>query len=198
MHPSTSIAFTGTAKTPPTLVRQRCAVCKAATESAPKPAQINRRSILRLFATTCGALLTHSHALADVRVEDFSVGEGPEVEAGSVVTVRWVLRRSNGYFIDGNYGFDRFEDFTFTAGTQDTITGFDMGCRGLRAKGRRRFTISPDVGYAATGAKPGTPGPLPIEGAKRRAIRAHSNEPLIFEVYAVKVRPAPNTGKRTW
>ncbi len=190
------LAFTPAAfARPPSTRRETCAVCKPKTIATPP---IHRRAALQLFAAVCGSLLTREAARADVKVEDFSIGEGPAVDAGSVVTVRWVLRRSNGYFIDASYGFGRFDDFTFTAGTQDTIPGFDLGCRGLQTKGRRRFIISPDLGYAATGAKPGTPGPIPPEAAARRAIRAHANEPLIFEVYAVKVRPAPSIGKGTW
>ena len=34
------------------------------------------------------------------RYADLKVGNGPEVTAGSRVSLQWVLRRSNGYFVD--------------------------------------------------------------------------------------------------
>uniref|UniRef100_A0A7S0G061 peptidylprolyl isomerase n=1 Tax=Rhodosorus marinus TaxID=101924 RepID=A0A7S0G061_9RHOD len=126
--------------------------------------------------------------LADgVKVQDIAEGEGPSVEDGSRVAVHYVIRRSNGYFVDASYGFDRFDTFSFTSGSGDVIKGFDIGTKGMKPGGRRRFLVSPDQGYK-TGTSKTSPGPIPPDWGNRRALSAHASEPLLFEVQVVKIR----------
>lgn len=123
-----------------------------------------------------------------VRAEVVSVGTGPLVQSNSTVTVRWVLRRSNGYFIDASYGFGRFDALTYVAGQGAVIPAFETAILGMQAGGRRRFVAPPEVGYVA-GAESGKPGPIPDGWGARRSLSAHKGENLVFEVHVIKVRP---------
>lgn len=122
-----------------------------------------------------------------IKMQDINEGTGASVEDGRVVSVKYVLRRSNGYFVDASYGFDRFDTYSFRAGSGTVVEGFERGVRGMREGGRRRFVVPPSLGY---GDKPtaNSPGPIPPGFGPRRALASHSREPLIFEVLVVKVR----------
>jgi len=52
---------------------------------------------------------------------------------------RYVLRRSNGYFVDSSYGFDRFDTFDYKAGSGEVVAGFDQAIKGMYPGGRRRW-----------------------------------------------------------
>ncbi|KAI0561510.1 Peptidylprolyl isomerase [Gracilaria domingensis] len=121
-----------------------------------------------------------------VKMQDLYNGIGEfEVEPGRLVSVKYVLRRSNGYFIDASYGFDRFETFTFRAGTGQVVQGFEAGLSGMKEGGRRRFIVPPDLGYVdgTRGA-----GPIPPDFGAKRSLASHAKESLIFEVEVVKIR----------
>ena len=121
-----------------------------------------------------------------VKLQEIAFGSGEEtVEPGNTVSVKYVLRRSNGYFIDASYGFDRFDTFSFKAGTGDVIEGFDRGIQGMKVDGRRRFIVPPELGYV-NGVKGA--GPIPPDFGAKRSIISHAKEPLIFEVLIVKIR----------
>lgn len=168
------------------------------------PSRVSRRALCTLATGAVAARLVRAVRAADpididekpvlvelgdgLRAEEVAVGSGAEVVPGSVVSVRWVLRRSNGYFIDASYGFGRFEELTYTAGTGAVVEGFERALLGMRAGGRRRFVCPPELGYAPRGIAAGAPGPIPPDGSARRAIRSHMRENLFFEVHATKVR----------
>lgn len=125
-----------------------------------------------------------------VQIQDVSVGNenSTAVSSATQVSVKYVLRRSNGYFIDASYGFDRFETFQFRPGGGSVIRGFDIGVDGMHEGGRRRFVVPPQLGYVSGTAKQ-DPGPIPPDFGARRSLSAHSREALIFEVAVVRVRP---------
>ncbi|PXF47943.1 Peptidyl-prolyl cis-trans isomerase FKBP16-1, chloroplastic [Gracilariopsis chorda] len=121
-----------------------------------------------------------------VRMQELTEGNGEtKVQDGSLVSLKYVLRRSNGYFIDASYGFDRFDTFTFRVGSGQVVEGFEAGVRGMREGGRRRFIVPPEMGYVkgTRGA-----GPIPPDFGAKRSLGSHAKEPLIFEVEVVKVR----------
>lgn len=124
-----------------------------------------------------------------IQIQDVSEGnnESLSVEQGTQVSLKYVLRRSNGYFIDASYGFDRFETFSFRPGSGRVIQGFDVGVEGMREGGRRRFIVPPTLGYVKGTGKQ-DPGPIPPDFGARRSLSTHAKESLIFEVAVVKVR----------
>lgn len=73
-----------------------------------------------------------------VQYFDVTEGEGQPAEEGKTVQFLWVLRRSNGYFVDAssNYGD---EPFIYRVGnTKKVIKGLDEGIRGMKPGGVRR------------------------------------------------------------
>ena len=88
---------------------------------------------------------------AELRVEDITVGDGPEAKPGQHVSVHYVgVAHSTGREFDASY--NRGEPFRFPLGGGQVIAGWDQGVAGMRVGGRRRLTIPPHLGYGARGA----------------------------------------------
>lgn len=127
---------------------------------------------------------------ADVRVGE----EGPSAEEGSKVNLRWVLRRSNGYFVDSSDASDSVP-FIFTVGDpRGAIAGLDEGIRGMRTGGTRRILIPPRLAYVE-GVEDGKPGPIPVGFGPRQQMRRVMElrkdvpgEYIFFEVKVTRIR----------
>eukprot|EP00600_Ochromonadales_sp_CCMP1393_P005863 CAMPEP_0174962242 /NCGR_PEP_ID=MMETSP0004_2-20121128/4677_1 /TAXON_ID=420556 /ORGANISM="Ochromonas sp., Strain CCMP1393" /LENGTH=160 /DNA_ID=CAMNT_0016210757 /DNA_START=334 /DNA_END=816 /DNA_ORIENTATION=- len=124
-----------------------------------------------------------------VQYFDVAVGEeGPAVEEGRTVQLLWVLRRSNGYFVDAssNYGD---EPFIYRVGNlKKTIRGVDEGIRGMKQGGIRRMNIPPELAFVE-GVDDGKPGPLPTGfGPKRQILTRQDKEVWYFEIKCLKVK----------
>lgn len=125
---------------------------------------------------------------------DISVGSGEQVKEGSKVNMQWVLRRSNGYFVDSSAVSDSVP-FIFTVGnSKGAIAGVDEGVRGMKAGGSRRILIPPTLAWTE-GIDDGKPGPLPAGFGPRQQMRRvmkdklNAVEEYIFlEVKVTKVR----------
>jgi FKBP-type peptidyl-prolyl cis-trans isomerase len=98
------------------------------------------------------------------------------VQAGSKVNIQWVLRRSNGYFVDSSQLHDSVP-FVFTVGGDPiknvpttAIAGLDEGIRGMQMGGVRRLLIPPSLAYVH-GVDDGLPGPIPVGYGPRQQIR---------------------------
>ena len=88
---------------------------------------------------------------ADLVVEDITVGDGPEAQAGHTVTVHYVgVSHSTGEQFDASW--DRGEAFQFPLGGGRVIQGWDRGVAGMKVGGRRKLTIPPHLGYGSRGA----------------------------------------------
>lgn len=122
-----------------------------------------------------------------LQIEVVSAGTGAPVRDDALVSVKYVLRRANGYFIDASYGFDRFETYTFRKASGDVVRGFDQSLDGLREGARVRFIVPPQLGYVS-GCRERDPGPIPPDFGARRSLAAHRMESLVFEVAIVRVR----------
>ena len=139
------------------------------------------------------------------RFADLAVGKGPEVDAGSKVSLQWVLRRSNGYYVDGSVkmlsaksgavvvdaNFDEENSFFFTVGDGSAMPGVDAGVRGMRQGGRRRLVLPVKQAYTLPIDK--SPGPLPDSFGPRRQIereiqRQDPYNYFYLEVEATRVR----------
>lgn len=90
-------------------------------------------------------------APTELLVEDITVGDGDEAQAGDFVEVHYVgVAWSNGRQFDASW--DRDETFEFRLGAGQVISGWDRGVAGMKVGGRRRLTIPPDLGYGRQGA----------------------------------------------
>jgi peptidylprolyl isomerase len=108
---------------------------------------------------------------AELQIEDITVGDGPEAQAGHAVTVHYVgVSFSTGKQFDASW--DRGDTFEFPLGAGRVIQGWDQGVAGMKVGGRRKLTIPPHLGYGARGA-----------GASIKP-----NETLIFVVDLLGVR----------
>ena len=91
----------------------------------------------------------------DLVQDDITVGQGPAVIPGQVVSVHYVLvDYASGKEIESSWGRNPFQ---FTLGNGDVIEGWDKGVLGMRVGGRRRLIVPPALAY---GDDPATGGEL--------------------------------------
>ena len=106
-----------------------------------------------------------------LELDDLEVGDGDEATPGSIVEVHYVgVSWKTGRQFDASW--DRADTFKFGLGKGQVIRGWDEGVAGMKAGGRRRITIPPDMAYGKRGAG-GVIGP---------------DETLVFVVDLVGVR----------
>jgi hypothetical protein len=136
---------------------------------------------------------------------DLKVGTGTEIGEGSKVSLQWVLRRSNGYYVDGSIkmlsaqsgavkvgdNFDEANNFIFTVGDGQAMSGIDQGVRGMKQGGVRRLVLPVKAAYSLPLDKSG--GPVPSDFGPRRQIerelqREDPYNYFYFEVEATRVR----------
>jgi FKBP-type peptidyl-prolyl cis-trans isomerase len=124
---------------------------------------------------------------------DLRPGTGEEVRNGSRVNMKWVLRKSNGYFVDSS-DVNGGDSFIFTVGDGNAIKGVDEGARGMKAGGVRRVLIPPSLAYV-DGLEDGKPGPMPVGFGPRQQMRRVQNvrkdvpgEYVFLEVQVTRVR----------
>lgn len=88
---------------------------------------------------------------ADLVVEDITVGEGPQAQAGHTATVHYVgVAHSTGREFDSSW--NRNDTFDFRLGGGQVIAGWDRGVVGMKVGGRRKLVIPPHLGYGSQGA----------------------------------------------
>lgn len=106
---------------------------------------------------------------------DTRPGTGPDVAGeGKRANVQWVLRKSNGYFVDSS-AVDDGKPFVWRIGDRAAaIAGVDEGVRGMRVGGTRRLLIPPSQAYVE-GLDDGKPGPLPVGFGPRQQMRRVQN-----------------------
>ena len=110
------------------------------------------------------------------------------------MNIQWVLRRSNGYFVDSSAVSDSVP-FIFTVGDPiGAIRGLDERIRGMKVGGSRRILIPPALAYV-DGVVDGKPGPIPAgfgpRQQMRRVMEVRRNVPgeyIFLEVKLTKVR----------
>ncbi|CAM9854581.1 unnamed protein product [Pylaiella littoralis] len=122
-----------------------------------------------------------------VQITDIIVGDGAAAEVGKGVTLKWVMRRSNGYYVSSSAEGEG-EPFIYRVGDEKrAIKGLDDGVKGMKAGGTRRIVVPPELAYVE-GCKDGKPGPIPLGLGPKQQINTRNKEPLSFEVKLTKVR----------
>jgi FKBP-type peptidyl-prolyl cis-trans isomerase len=116
------------------------------------------------------------------------------VKDGSRVNMQWVLRKSNGYFVDSSQVANDGAPFILTVGDGTAIAGVDEGVRGMSVGGVRRLLIPPSSAYVQ-GLEDGKPGPLPMGFGPRQQMRRVQEvrkdvpgEYIYLEVQVTRVR----------
>ncbi len=102
---------------------------------------------------------------------DQRVGDGDEAGPGKTVEVLYTGWLEGGQKFDSS--LDPNHPFTFRIGIDEVIQGWHEGITGMKAGGRRRLIVPPELGYGRQGAGGGV-----IPG----------NATLIFEVELLTVR----------
>ena len=108
--------------------------------------------------------------MAELKIEELTVGTGTEATKGRSVSVHYVGTLERGKPFASSR--DRDEAFDFKLGAGMVIKGWDQGVAGMKVGGKRRLTIPSDLGYGDRGY----PGVIPPRAT------------LIFEVELLAVR----------
>ena len=98
-----------------------------------------------------------ARAAGALEITELKPGSGPAIAAGQKAVVEytgWLYEAA----APDNKGkeFDSSRNcghpFSFVIGAGQVIKGWDMGVPGMKAGGRRRLVIPPDIGYGDSGA----------------------------------------------
>lgn len=131
-----------------------------------------------------------------VIIADLRPGKNEDgvVKAGSRVNLQWVLRKSNGYFVDSSQVAYAGVPFIFTVGDGTAIAGVDEGVQGMASGSVRRLLIPPSLAYV-DGLEDGKPGPMPVGFGPRQQMRRVQQvrkdvpgEYIFLEVQVTRVR----------
>ena len=88
--------------------------------------------------------------MAELIIEDLTVGAGATATAGQTVTVHYTGWLTDGKKFDSSV--DRNDPFEFRLGAGQVIAGWDQGVAGMQIGGKRKLTIPPELGYGSRGA----------------------------------------------
>jgi FKBP-type peptidyl-prolyl cis-trans isomerase FkpA len=105
-----------------------------------------------------------------LKYEDLKVGSGEPAKAGDTVEVHYTGWLKDGTKFDSSH--DRGKPFSFELGIGNVIKGWDEGVAGMKAGGKRKLMIPPDLGYGKRGSPPAIP----------------PDSELIFEVELLKIK----------
>lgn len=87
-------------------------------------------------------------------IEEVTEGDGEEVVEGAMVTVHYVGITWSGTEFASSW--ERGQPLVYEHGQGRWVEGWEAGIEGMRAGGRRRIVVPPELGYGERGA-PGVP-----------------------------------------
>ena len=105
-----------------------------------------------------------------LKYEDLLMGDGPAAKAGDSLEMHYIGWLTDGTKFDSSLDSGRV--YGFQLGARQVIGGWDEGVAGMKAGGRRRLVIPPQLGYGARGCPPVIP----------------PNATLVFEVQLIRIR----------
>lgn len=108
-----------------------------------------------------------------VEYEVLKEGTGPAAKPGDLVTVHYTGWLENGKKFDSSH--DRKEPFSYYFSTGEVIPGWDDGIATMKAGGKSKFTIPPELAYGSRGAGDVIP----------------PNATLVFEIELISVKETP-------
>jgi FKBP-type peptidyl-prolyl cis-trans isomerase len=85
-----------------------------------------------------------------LKYQDLKEGTGEAAKSGDTVEVHYTGWLKDGKKFDSS--LDRNEPFRFRLGAGMVIKGWDEGVAGMKAGGKRKLTIPPELGYGKRGA----------------------------------------------
>lgn len=109
-------------------------------------------------------------AEANLKIEDLKEGDGPAAKTGDTLVLHYTGWLKDGAKFDSSY--DHKQAFSFMLGAGQVIRGWDKGLVGMKAGGKRKLTIPPELGYGEQGS-----GQIP------------PNATLVFEVELLRIEP---------
>ncbi|QQG38400.1 MAG: FKBP-type peptidyl-prolyl cis-trans isomerase [Candidatus Kaiserbacteria bacterium] len=118
-----------------------------------------------------------------VQAQDVTVGTGAEAKPGSIVSVLYVGRLSDGTVFDSSEAHNN-EPLRFQLGAQGIIPGFQIGINGMKEGGERLIAIPPAFGYGDNPVRQDPNDPA-------SAVVIPGKSTLIFNIKLVKVEEAP-------
>lgn len=117
-----------------------------------------------------------------VQAEEVRVGTGTEATPGSVVSVLYVGKLTDGTVFDSS-AMHNNEPIKFQLGSQDMIPGFQIGVNGMKVGGQRVMAVPSTLAY----------GSQAITNPETGAVVIPANSTVIFEVELVAVEPGTTT-----
>ncbi|MBI4079705.1 FKBP-type peptidyl-prolyl cis-trans isomerase [Candidatus Kaiserbacteria bacterium] len=127
-----------------------------------------------------GAAGTQQTPTDQVQAQDVTVGTGAQAAPGSIVSVLYVGKLSDGTVFDSSEAHDN-EPLIFQLGAPGIIAGFQIGINGMKEGGERIMQIPPSLGYGGEDVTDPTSG----------AVIIPANSTLVFNVKLVKVEAPP-------
>jgi FKBP-type peptidyl-prolyl cis-trans isomerase len=124
---------------------------------------------------------TQATSTPQVQAQDVTVGTGTEATPGSLVSVLYVGKLSDGTTFDSSAAHGN-APLSFTLGQQGLIAGFQIGVNGMKVGGERVMSIPPELGYGAQA----------VTDASGTVI-IPANSTLLFDVKLVGVKPGTTT-----
>ncbi|HVT14334.1 MAG TPA: FKBP-type peptidyl-prolyl cis-trans isomerase [Fimbriimonadaceae bacterium] len=106
-----------------------------------------------------------------LKIEDEAPGSGAAVKTGDHLQVNLTVSLENGTKIFST--LDSGHPADYEVGSGRVTRGFDVGIVGMKAGGKRKITMPPDLAFGATGTQNGVP----------------PNATLVIDVEVVKINP---------
>jgi FKBP-type peptidyl-prolyl cis-trans isomerase FkpA len=131
------------------------------------------------------ATSTQATSTPQVQAQDVTVGTGTAATPGSLVSVLYVGKLSDGTTFDSSAAHGN-QPLTFTLGQQGLIAGFQIGVNGMKVGGERIMSIPSELGYGAQA----------VTDASGTVI-IPANSTLLFDVKLVNVKPGTTTPTTT-